>query len=273
MQHAQGEVSVRTLTFLVIVCLAVCVEAEAGFEKRPVVSAEKTFLEGDYTRAIAEADRCIGLSYSAAEKEELSYMKALALLKQKKYRDAWSIFEAMRVSFPRGRRFFVAELGIGDTYYCEGDYKSAIDAYQKVIEHDPLNRNLGVVYYKLGTCYNASGDRARARSCFAQVTELAPLSFEARMIPVVEDVPAEASCGAAKGYFSVQVGAFKTKKNAENLIAELSAKSYEGCYIETPEVSGETLYKVRIGKSATHKEAEGLAAKLRRDGYTTKICP
>ncbi len=179
----------------------------------------------------------------------------------------------MLVDFPKGRRSFDTEVGQGDTYYLEGDYTSAITSYEAVIGANPSNKNLSIVYYRLGQCYNQARDNAKAHQYFDKVKRASPLSFEARTFPVPVNLEDENSCGAPKGYYSVQLGAFKTKTNAENFLSELSKKSYGECYIETLESSDMTLYKVRVGRYASRSKAEGLAARLKDDGYKTKICP
>ncbi len=256
-------------------------EAAANVVARPskASTAERLFLEGDYARAITEANKHLESPGPDANKEEYAYVKGLSLLKQKRYQEARQVFEGMRVSFPKGRRFFDALLSIGDTYYLEGDCESALTVYERALERSSSGKNQGIVYYRIGNCYRGLGNREGAARSFEMVRTLAPLSFEARTIPDLNGLPAEApripqaSCGTAKGQFSVQVGAFKTKKNAENFVRQLSGKSYGEPYIESSESPDGTLYKVRIGTYAAQGEAEGLAAKLKRDGYATKVCP
>jgi cell division septation protein DedD len=71
----------------------------------------------------------------------------------------------------------------------------------------------------------------------------------------------------------VQVGAFSDHARANKLYQELIARGEDAFLVllETP--SGESLYRVRVGKLPFRQEAEGLARKLSGQGYPTKIIP
>ena len=57
-----------------------------------------------------------------------------------------------------------------------------------------------------------------------------------------------------KGNFTIQVGAFKDRKNAQNLLNKLK-KKYKNVHIATDSNDVETTYKVRLGKCSTLQEA------------------
>ena len=251
---------------IILLCLLLASEARAS-------NVGKLFLDGDYSRAILEADRVIASNASRSEREDAYYLKALSLLKQRDYRDARKGFTAVLSDFPRGSHAFDAEVGIGDTYYLEGDYANAIKSYDGAISAFSSNKNSSIVYYRLGQSYNQRGDAAKARQYFDKVRSAAPLGFEARTIPPISEQESDNSCVASKGYYSVQLGAFRAKGNAENLLNKLSARGYGELHIEQEASSDMTLYKVRAGRYPSRQKAEEVAAKLKDDGYKTKICP
>lgn len=250
----------RKIALAILFASVACALVEAGAAGSSLERLEGLFLEENYAKTVSEADRLIALTGSAPEKEELHYLKALALIKEGRFRDSRNCFEGMLLGFPRGRRLFDAKVGIGDTYYLEGDYAAAIRIYEDIMKEYPDKANMAIVYYRLGECYRSSGIRDKADAFFERVREAAPLSFEAKM------APAE--------YFSVQVGAFKSKANAERLARDLP-RAYGERYVETGSSSGRggALYKVRIGRRASREDALALAAKLKKNGYETKICP
>ena len=260
---------------VVFFSIAVLSVAEARAKESAVESVDRLFLEGDYARAILEAERLIPLAGATQDKEELHYLKALSLMRQKRYKEARGAFSSMLVGFKQPRRHFDAVLGVGDTYYLEGDYGEAIKHYDELIKGSPSGKNLGIVHYRLGNCYNSSGIYKKAGEHFEKARLLAPLSLEARMIPDVRDLGEGASCGITKGHFSVQVGAFKTEENARNLARRLSKMSYgeDGVEVINPDSKDEALYKVRVGACRSRAEAGKIAERLKLDGYKTKICP
>jgi rare lipoprotein A len=71
------------------------------------------------------------------------------------------------------------------------------------------------------------------------------------------------------GYFTVQVGAFRDRGNAERLRDKLNA-SYSPIYIQPFDAPDGVFYRVRVGKISGEDAARQYAAQLHvRDGFTT----
>jgi cell division protein FtsN len=79
----------------------------------------------------------------------------------------------------------------------------------------------------------------------------------------VEGTPAVAPPVAAKGdaRFTVQVGAFKSRAQAEALRARLTAQGQDASLTEA-EVAGTTQYRVRVGAFTTREAAQEAAGRL-----------
>jgi cell division protein FtsN len=82
--------------------------------------------------------------------------------------------------------------------------------------------------------------------------------------------PASASVKGG-GYFSVQVGSFKKRTNAQRLSEKLLKKNYES-RVDSPEDTGGRLYRVKVGRFVSLQDAGDLELKLKREGYPTRIC-
>ena len=80
-------------------------------------------------------------------------------------------------------------------------------------------------------------------------------------------VGATPSSGATS--YTVQVGAFRQRKEAEAKAAVLKAKGYEYS-IDAPK-SPDQLYLLKVGRFASRAEAVSLQLRLRRDGFSTFI--
>jgi rare lipoprotein A len=73
------------------------------------------------------------------------------------------------------------------------------------------------------------------------------------------------------GFFTVQVGAFRDRSNAERLRERLSA-SYSPIYIQQMEAGDGTFYRVRVGKIPGEDAAHQFGEQLRtREGFAPVI--
>lgn len=76
------------------------------------------------------------------------------------------------------------------------------------------------------------------------------------------EVIKESEISSEKKVYTVQVGAFSTEKNAQNLAQEIRDKGYQ-----TYVVKGKTLYKVQVGEFKNYQEAQNISQKLKELGY------
>ena len=73
------------------------------------------------------------------------------------------------------------------------------------------------------------------------------------------------------GFFTVQVGAFRERSNAEHLRDRLSA-SYSPIFIQQYDAPDGTFYRVRVGKVSGEDAAVDFAAQLRdKEGFTPMV--
>jgi rare lipoprotein A len=87
--------------------------------------------------------------------------------------------------------------------------------------------------------------------------------------PVKIKVLKEYSPKKSSQKFSIQVGSFSLKKNAQILKKKLQ-KNYRNVYISKIKTGSGTFYRVRI-KARNIKSAEKIASKLMKQGYRTNI--
>ncbi len=250
-----------------IALILCCALSYAESEKPTLAKVERLFLREHYDRVIQEADKLI--DSRAHRLDEIYYLKALSQLKLKKFGDARDSFSAVVSKFQKSRRMVDSYIGIGDSYFLEGDIKLAINAYQDVLVKYPDDKNISIVYYKMGNCYKEIGSNDKAEEYLNKAKSLSPLSFEAKMTldSGIRKVPRT----EVNEYFSVQIGSFKNRRNAENLTSKLAKNGYES-FMELPVGSGDKLYRVKVGRLKSAQEAEILESRLRNLGYQTKIC-
>jgi DedD protein len=82
--------------------------------------------------------------------------------------------------------------------------------------------------------------------------------------PFRDPVLSASAAPAAAGRFTVQVGAFTVRAQAEALRARLAAGGHEA-YVTEGETGGVTQYRVRVGSFATREAAREAAARLRTE--------
>lgn len=216
----------------------VCYAKEATFSR-----AERMFLEGRYEKAVEEAEALI--EARASNRAEVYYLKGLSELKLNKFKDARCDFNEILERYAGSKRSFDANVGIGDSYLLEGNTISAERIYEKVLADYPDDRNITMVRERLSRCGKREAPRPQANN-FSKDIDAAP-----------------------DGY--IQIGSFKNKDNASKLADKLKRAGYDS-YMETGVNSGDTQYKVRVGRGLSERDAEKLASRLKKDGYDTKIC-
>ncbi|MFA5143766.1 MAG: SPOR domain-containing protein [Candidatus Omnitrophota bacterium] len=226
-----------------------------------IAAVEKSFLEGRYERAAYDA-RCL-IDERARQRYELYYLKGLSELKLGKFNDARQSFKAIITNYSKSPRFFDAYVGMGDAYLLEGNIDEAAKIYAGIKARFPSDSNIALVDARLSDCRKKSGPAAAAPAA-AEVKPLDPGEPGVSQSAVSQDEEVQ-------GRISVQVGCFKNRRNADRLSEKLTNTGYES-YVELPLVSKDNLYRVKVGRLKTQEEAESLAARLKREGYRTKVC-
>lgn len=268
----RGTLLTAVVSIFVVTQLSLAGASESGSSV-----VEKYFLEGNYNSAISKSAELI--ESGSGRKDELYYLKGLSQLKVNKFSDARASFNYIISNYSWSKKVFDARLGLGDSYLLEGDSAKAIVIYNDMIEKYPADKNIAIVYSRLSASYAKTGARNRADSYYAMAKAKAPLSFEAKSAPVVNpqaQIPAghaaiSSGAGVEKGEYSVQVGSFKSKRNADKMAKRLAARGYES-YVEISASAGDKYYRVKVGKLASKEESSKIASRLESDGYRIKIC-
>jgi cell division septation protein DedD len=73
-----------------------------------------------------------------------------------------------------------------------------------------------------------------------------------------------------KTTYSVQVGAFRQREQAEAKVKMLKSKGYDQCFIEPP-TSDQQLFLLKVGKFESRAEAVSMRLRLKKDGITSFI--
>ncbi len=174
-----------------------------------------------------------------------------------------------------------------------GRISEAVDRYETIA----AGISSPVAGFRLGECYEMTGERGKALQTYRNVARNFPESPEAPkarekvlMIHSALKQPGPETsreggeegethpAGAASktdgspGY-TLQFGAFSERENAHTFISDLGSR-IDDLHIEIAESGGSLWYRVRSGRYDTREEAEEAALKvMERTGYSSKVLP
>jgi cell division septation protein DedD len=89
--------------------------------------------------------------------------------------------------------------------------------------------------------------------------------------PPTARMGAQADTGPVTGW-SVQIGSFASRENADRLVHELKARRFSA-FVSESTSNGRKLFRVRVGPEPDHAAAQTLATRLRSAGHTGSIVP
>lgn len=266
------------MRLLIITLLAAAMILQVSGKAAASTSAERAeelFLEGQYAKSMAAADRAIAAD--SGKRYELYYLKGLSAIKLNKFAEARRSFEYVIERYPRSGRALDSYVGMGDAYYLEGNTQGALRSYKAAADAFPDDKNIVVVRQRISECMSKSAALAKPREYVPAPQPVESRRGTVNFTPkakryIQAEPPAQKSAARDRaGQFCVQVGSFSKKANASRLASKLSAKGYDA-YVESPAGQANKLYRVRVGRAKSKEESEKLAVRLKREGYPTKVC-
>lgn len=224
------------------------------------------FLQGNYRRVIFEGKPLVN-GISIGGNDELNYILGLSYLKEGNLDQAQDFFK--RVLDSLNKKFKVqANLGLADTYLLSGRLDAAGDLYGKLLEDDANSDWKAAILYRLSQLENKKGNIRQGNDYLIKLKRDFPLSPELRLTKALPIMTISAPTVISSNEYSVQVGFFSNRTNANNFKDKLLTKDYPA-YLEEFEGG----YRVKVGRFKTQDEALELERKLSREGFQTKVCP
>ena len=202
----------------------------------------ESFLKEDFARSERSAAQFLRRARTE-HSDEAALIRALSLMKLGRYEEARPMLERLEKEAGSEELRAQAAYSLGDSYYFQSDREQA-DAYYK----EAVRK------------YPSHGEAE-------QVRRLLGLSHPAGQF-AVEEMPGAA--GPALLQYSVQVGAFSRRRNAERLLNKLLRNRYDA-YISPEQAANR--FRVRVGHLSDRAEAQTLELRLKEDGYPTQIFP
>lgn len=81
------------------------------------------------------------------------YQRSVEEYKNGRYQKAIISFQKLKEEYPLHQMALLAELGVADSHFSEGDYADAEIAYNEFINLHPTNENLPYAVYQIGMCH------------------------------------------------------------------------------------------------------------------------
>ncbi|HAT8179523.1 TPA: tol-pal system protein YbgF [Legionella pneumophila] len=106
--------------------------------------------------------------------EQISYLAAYELVKNKRYDEAIKSMQTFVQKYPRGGYTANAEYWLGELYLVKKDYSKAIDHFEIVLQQYPSSSKAAASLLKSGYAYAEKGDKQEAKKRFQQVVKTYP---------------------------------------------------------------------------------------------------
>ncbi len=220
------------------------------------------FLRGNYRRVIFEGQAQVD-RINIRRADELNCILGLSYLKEHNLAAAEESFKRV-LRNSSGKFKTQARLGLADTYLIGGQFQDAETIYNKLIDEDPNTGFKAAILYRLSQSGFKKGNNSQGNEYLSKLKRDFPASLELRITRAIGRIK---PIFPETGEYSVQVGFFADRENANSLKHKLLAKGYPA-YVE--QASGGN--RVRIGRFKNRREALDLENKLSKEGFPTKVC-
>lgn len=160
---------------------------------------------------------------------------------------------------------------LAEKLYLEGDYRGASYECESLLRKYKSGEFRSEVAYLAGLSYLKLNNFTKSKEYFEFVLNNSKDSLLINEAQIgLASISKISPSIREPSLFSIQIGSFKNKRNAQRLYNRFKRKKYTVRI--TKEKSGRVvIYKVKIGKFKSRKDAVQFAKKLRRKGYPIAI--
>ncbi|MCL9682790.1 tol-pal system protein YbgF [Legionella maioricensis] len=123
----------------------------------------------------------IAVSRTNPADEQISYLAAYELVKNKRYDNAINAMQTFVQKYPKGGYTANAEYWLGELYLVKKDYSKAIEHFEVVLHQFPASSKSAASLLKSGYAYAATGNNQEARKRFQQIIKSYPDTSTAQL--------------------------------------------------------------------------------------------
>jgi tetratricopeptide (TPR) repeat protein len=180
---------------------------------------------------------------------------------------ALSYYRRVIRKYPQSRYADVAHLEIAKIHFARKDFSNAIITLNELLRTFPDTGVKDEVLFWLGVSYISSGKKKEGTGILEELRRNYPKSvWSERTLRVIPG--SEPSAG--QEYFTIQVGSYRDRANAETYAGEIGKQGFDVQVVEAF-VKGNTYFRVWVGKFALREDADAFSLKLNALGIKGNV--
>jgi len=173
-------------------------------------------------------------------------------------------------TYAQSRFADISHLEIGKIYIARKNYKNSIIILNELLKKYPDTGYRDEVMFWLGVSYVSTGMEDEGIVMLKNLRSEFPKSvWSERALTIIPGNGSETP-PATEVYYTVQVGSYRNKSNADNYAAQLREKGY-GVQVVEALVKGNTYFRVWVGKYPTIEEAKAFSLSLESAGIKGNV--
>jgi tetratricopeptide (TPR) repeat protein len=172
--------------------------------------------------------------------------------------------------YPQSRFADISHLEIAKINIARKKYQNSIVTLNELMRKYPDTEHKDETLFWLGVSYISAGMEEQGIATLKDLRTTYPQSmWSERALTIIpgngSNIPPQ-----SEGYYTVQVGSYRNKSNADNYAAQMREKGYEVQVVEAL-VKGNTYFRVWVGKYPTIEEAKAFSLTLESAGIKGNV--
>jgi len=235
------------------------------FAAGPMENGEAYFLKAQYGHAASSYKKALTYDININNRANCWYMLGQSYLMMGDFKKARDSYSKVTTKYSKTGWLSVSYIGIGDTYYHEKKYDSAIKNYKKAMISKYMSMHGSTVYYKLAKAYRKKNYITKAKTYENIIRDKYSDSLESRISLQNKNKSSSSkstSYSNSSKKYAVQI-AYSTRADfAQDCSKKYKKKGY-AAYVEVTSSKGRTRYKILVGRYSSKEAAEFLMKKIR----------
>ncbi len=237
----------------------------SAFAAGPMENGEAYFLKARYGHAASSYKKSLTYDININNRANCWYMLGQSYLMMGDFKKARDSYSKVTTKYSKTDWLSVSYIGIGDAYFHEKKYDSAIMNYKKAMSSKYMSMHGSTVYYKLAKAYRGKNYITKAKTYEDIIRDKYSDSLESRISLHNKSRSSSSkstSYSTSSKKYAVQV-AYSTRADfAQECSNKYKKKGYDA-YVEVASSKGKTRYKILIGRYKSKEAADFLMKKIK----------
>lgn len=252
----------KLIIFLLTICLLIPIASLVS--AKDLEEAQVYYLKGDYKQAVETLEKVLAQDVDRPSAPEVYYLLGLSYLKIENHLRAGDCFDIITKEYRRSDLFESALIKLIDIDFLNGDQIKALEKSEEFLAKYPKSERISAILLRQYLANLKLGNWQEADLILSRINDLYPHSPEVEAFLEKQEII---------DHFTVQVGSFKKRRNAQDLARRLKGEGFDSYISEARSRNDGLYFRVRIGRLQTREEAHSLEKRLIKQGYPTKIYP